>query len=283
MMHSAFRRGLGIAIVAAITGLGSAAAELPSLMGENRWLGYFVGFENRRCSLSISAKKGQIELRPIGKNGKTSARKVFVAFDLQVLETMPDGTMKSLKLIPASLESDQKETHDPKGITVRGKVKGDASFEFTLNEERGKFTFGGRVVDAGSITNPVRFSIRVKIQNAYPQEKKDSDKQRHKAFESKIKGDRVQLVQADGKRLRPDTSELIKAGPDGLNGAFVTAAQVEFSSWLDNRLQLVATGGSTMQLEVSEVNPLWKGFSLVWSTDPKKDTQSKQMLEIEMR
>ncbi len=272
-----------MAVVALLGGQLSAAAELPTLQGENRWLGYFVGFENRRCSLAISSKKGEIALRPIGRNGKASARKVFVAFDCQILETLPDGTMKAHKLIPASLESDQEATHEPKGVTIRGKVQGDASFEFTVNEERGKFSFGGRVVDAGTITNPVRFAIRAKIHNVYPQEKKDPDKQRHKAFETKTKGDRVQLMMADGKRLRPSTSEAMDAGAAGLDGAPITAAQVEFSSWLENRLQLAATAGSTMRMEVSAGNPLWKGFSLVWSADPKIDSQAKATLEIEMR
>ncbi len=283
MNGSEFWRGLGILVVVGLGGVWPAGAELPSLQDENRWLGYFVGFENRKCSLAISAKKGEIALRPIGRNGKATGRKVFVGFECLILETLPDGTVKALKPIPASLESDQEATHEPKGVTIRGKVKGDAKFELTLNEERGKFTFGGRVVDAGSITHPIRFAIQAKIQNAYPQDKKDPDKQRHKAFEAKTKDDRVQLVLADGNRLRPSTSELIAQEVAGLNGALVTAAQVEFSSWQENRLQLAATGGSTMRMEVSGGNPLWKGFSLIWSTDPKIDSQPKAMLEIEMR
>jgi hypothetical protein len=99
----------------------------------------------------------------------------------------------------------------------------------------------------------------------------------------KMKRDRILVTLADGKRLRPSTSEVGAAGAVGLDGALATAVQVEFSSWLDNRLQLEATGGSTMRMEVSGGNPLWKGFSLVWSADPKKDPQSKATLEIEMK
>jgi hypothetical protein len=283
MKKSQFGRGLGIWVVAAIGGMVPAAAELPSLMGENRWLGYFVGYENRRCSLAIAANKGQIVLRPIGKNGKAPAQRVFVAFDCQILESMPDGSTKEHRLIPASLESGQEATQEPKNLTIRGKVKGGAGFEFTLHEDSGKFSLGGRVLDAGSITNPLRFSVRAKIQNGYPSQKMDPDKQRQKVIEDKMKRDRILVTLADGKRLRPSTSEVGAAGAVGLDGALATAVQVEFSSWLDNRLQLEATGGSTMRMEVSGGNPLWKGFSLVWSADPKKDPQSKATLEIEMK
>lgn len=264
-------------------GVWSAFAELPSLQGDNRWLGYFVGVENRDSQLTIAAKTGQIALRAMGRNGKPAAQKVFVAFDCQILETLPNGDVKACKLIPESLSSDQEATLGPKNLIIRGKVKGDASFELSLNEDRGKFLIGGRVVDAGSITNPLRFAIQVRVQNAYPYEKTGSDKKQLEAFEKKIKGDKMQLTLADGKRLRPSTSDPTAAVEDGLQDAMVTEAQVEFSSWLDKRLQITAMGGSTLRMEVIAGKPLWEGFSWVWSADSKKDPQSKATLQIEMK
>lgn len=280
MRKPEFFRRLGIFVAVLLGYTGPVDAELPTLDGETHWLGYFVGYENRRCSLELSTKSGQLVLRPVGKSGKTAAKLVHVTLDCVILETLPDGSTAVHQLIPETLESDQEATQEPENLTIRGKVKGDASFEFILNEDHGKFSLGGRVMDPGSMTQPLRFAVHVEIKNPYPYEPKTPDKQRQKTFAEKIKRDRITLMQVDGKRLRPSVADAVEAG---VNGTLISEAQLEFNSWLENRLKLEAMGESSLCVEAVEGQLCWKGLSFLWTKDAAADPEGPARLEFEMR
>ncbi|MES2474175.1 MAG: hypothetical protein V4640_00245 [Verrucomicrobiota bacterium] len=257
-------------------------AELPTLQGENRWLGYHVAFENKKCSLGMTTK-GAMVLRPLGKGGKSLASKLFVGIDCLLIETMPDGKEVMLKQIVSSMESEGGATRDPQDLIFRGKVKGGATFELNLDEDRGKIFLGGRVVDTGSSKNPLRFAIRLTLPNAYPSEKKGFDKEHQRAFEKKTEDDHLLLDGLNGKRGKLATTDPIDAASIDVNVREIRSAQLEFSSWKERKLKAVATESSALTLELADGMPLWKGFSLVWSATPTQDPQGKARLEIEMR
>lgn len=256
-------------------------AELPT-MKEKEWLGYFVGFENKRYRFGVTTAGDSI-IRIIGKKDEPLGQKLNVDIDFVVEEILPDGKITRKSVIPATLESDQGATTDPADVVIRGQVTGNAKFEVVVSGDKGLISLGGRLLDPGSLKNPLRFSIQVKIPNAYPYEKGDADRKQQKAFEDKARGDRLQLTWTNGKRVKQSTSEAVDAASDDLNGPGIAAAQIEFSSYQDNRIEVSASGNSVMKLSNARKEPLNAGFLVTWSADPAKDPEGKARLNLEVK
>ena len=265
-----------------LAGILPAAAELPILQ-EKQWLGYFVGFENKKFTFGITGQ-GKAAINVIGKKGEPLNRKLAVQVDFVIEEVLANGKTTQRYLVPETLESTQSATSKPKDVVFRGKVKGDAEFEVSMTEDRGVISLGGRLLNPGTLTkNPLRFSIRMKFPEAYPYEKEGGDKKQEKAFESKTQNDRIQLIWADGKRLKPSTTESVDAGSKEINGPGITAAQIEFSSYQENKFLVTATPNSLLSLSNSKAGPLHGGFFLNWTPDPVKDPENKARLQFEVK
>lgn len=263
-------------------GILPASAELPGL-SEKEWLGYFVGFENKKFQFGITSQ-GKTRIKVIGKKGEPVSQKLTIPVEFLVEEIMPNGKATVLAVLPESLESAQPATAKPQNLAIKGKVKGDASFEVFVNEDRGMISLGGRLVDPGTLTkNPLRFSIRLKFPDAYPYGRAAGDKKKEKAFEDKIKNDRLQLTWADGKRLKQDTDKAVDAGSKEINGPGITALEVEFSTYDEKKFDLTASPSSLIALSGAQAAPLNEGFTVTWMADPVKDPEAKARLGIEMK
>ncbi len=269
---------VGLMVVA---GISPVSAELPMLQ-EKEWLGYFAGFENKKYQFGITAQ-GKAAIRIIGKKGDPMSQKLAIPVEFTIEEISPDGkaTVKSIK--PESLESAQAATDKLKAITIKGKVTGDASFELYIDEDRGVMAFGGRLLDPGTLKNPLRFSIRVKIPNVYEDTNKGVDKKEQKAFEDKVKGDRVQLAWTDGKRVKQDADKPVDANSKELNGPGISAAQIALSPYDEKKLEFTASANSAMKLTGEQAAPLHGGFSLIWAADAAKDPEGKARLSFEAK
>lgn len=282
MSHGNRKLWVIVAVLTGAAGMMSARAQLPSL-NDDGFLGYFVGFENKRYQFGITAQ-GRSTLKVIGKKGEPLTDKLTVAVEFLVEEILPEGKTYVRFIVPTSLESAQPATDKPKNIVFRGKVKGDAAFEVSMNEDRGVVSLGGRLLDPGTLTkNPLRFSIRMKFPDAYPYEKKGGDKKQQKAFEEKSKGDRLQLMWTDGKKVKQATSISVDAGSNDLNGPGIAAAEIEFSSYQENKIQVTASENSVMKLSNSPAGALQEGFFLTWIADPAKDPEGKARLSLEVK
>ncbi len=267
-----------------MSGVQPSTAELPMLEADSRWLGYFVGFENKRCSFGITTD-GKTVLRPVGKGGKSVSQQLSIGIDYLVEEILPDGKIQIRNMVPKSLESEQQATENPQNLVIHGKAASGVTFELRINQEKGVISMSGKVLDPGKLTNPLRFAIRLRLPNAYPSAKKSPDRRELKTFENKVKDDRLQLIWTGGKRLRQSTSEPVDLATTDLNGPGIESLQLEFSSWKEQRMQLTATTGSTMRVSSSKAGarPLNEGFWITWSADPVKDPKSTAELQIEIR
>lgn len=275
---------VGLAIASMMGGVLPVGAELPMLEGDARWLGYFVGFENKHYSFGMTTD-GKTLLRPSGKDGKSVGQQLSVGIDYLVEEILPDGKIQIRNMVPKSLESEQPATSDPRNLVLHGKAASGVTFELRINEEKGVISLAGKVLDPGKLTNPLRFAVRLRFPNAYPSAKRNPDKRELKTFETKIKDDRLQLTWTGGKRLRQSTSEPVDLEVKDLNGPGIESLQLEFSSWQEQRMQLTASQVSAMRLSNSKSGPrpLHEGFLATWSMDPTKDPNAMASLRIEMR
>lgn len=272
--------GLIVACLAFVAGTGTLRAELPMLT-EREWLGYFLAFGTKKYQFGI-APDGKTAVKVIGKNGNPLFSKASILVDFLVEEISPDGSVRVRPVNRDSLESAHPASNKISNAVVRGKVTGDAGFEIFLNEDRGVISLGGRIVDPGTTKNPLRFSIRVRFQESYEKDVLD-DKKQIKAFEDKIKNDRLQLIWTDKKRVKPSLFEDVDASSAELNGPGIAAMQLEMSSYQNNRIEIAAAGNSSMKLSNTAPGPLYKGFSLTWSADPDKDPEDKARLMIEVK
>jgi hypothetical protein len=271
-------------VATCIAGVGTlpVTAELPSL-GEKKWLGHFIGFENKKFSYGFTVQ-GKSLIKVVGMKGEPLMAKLAIQVDFVLEEILPNGKMSVRPIIPESLESSQPAGNDPKNLVIRGKVKGDATFEVSVNEDHGLVSLGGHLVDKGALVkNPIRFSIHVKFPNAYPYTKRDGDKKRKDAFEEKIRNDRMSITWTDGKRINQATDKSIDASSKDVNGPGISALQVEFSSYAGKKIDCVASVNSTILLSSEQAAPLHDGFLLTWITDPVKDPEGQAKLSLGVR
>ncbi len=267
--------------LAGIIGVSLLRAELPAL-SDREWLGYFVGFETKNYRFGISSH-GEATIKMLGKSGEPLAQKLTIPIQFLVEEVMPSGKVVAKSVIIESLESAQVATNKPKDIVIQGRVTGDAKFEVTVNEDRGVVSLGGRLLDPGTLKNPLRFSLRLKFGEAYPSEKTVRDRREQKEFEDKTRGDSLQLTWTDGKRVKQATTKSIDAGSAEVNGPGIAAAQIEFSSYQGNKFLATASASASMKLSNSPAGALQDGFMLTWTADPAKDPQGKARLTIDVK
>lgn len=264
------------------TGISPLSAALPT-MSQKEWLGYFVGVQNRTFQFGLTSE-GKAAIRVMGKKGDPLSSNMTIPVEILVEETLPDGKTTERKIMPGTLESAQPATDKPKDVVIRGKVTGGASFEVFVSEERGGISLGGRMLDPGTLKNPVRFAIALKFPNVYASAKKGGgDKKEVKAFEDKTKRDRLQLVWTDKTRVKPSLSEKTDANSKEINGPGITAAQLELSPYDGRGFEITASENSSMRLSNKQAGPLHEGFSLTWTADPAKDPEGKARLSIDVK
>ena len=267
------------AALISISGALPVAAELP-IMEDKDWLGYFIGVKTNDFRFGV-APDAKTTIKVTNKKGDTLSSKLTINLVFQIKQTQPDGKVVALKALPETIESPDTPTTKPKKTVIRGKVKGDAQFEVTIDEARGGILLGGRLLDPGTLPkDSLRFSIEVRIPNPYEDIKTGPDKKAIKAFEEKIKDDRVQLTYTDKKRSKLSTTESVDAGSKEINGAGITAAEVEFSPYLGKKFEFTASPNSMLTLSSKQPGPLQDGFIMNWEADATKDPQGAARLSI---
>ncbi len=272
---------LAVAMIQAL-GVVPLAAQLPTL-NEKEWLGYFTGFETKKIRWSFSSE-GKSILRVIGAKGDMASEKLTISLDFIVEETMPDGKIAVHAIIPESLESAQAATVKPKGIVIHGKVRGDASFELNIDQEGEKLSLGGRVLDPGpTVKNPLKFAIRIKFPNAYPDDSASDDKKKLKIFEAKTRNDRFQFIRIDKTRGKQSLTETVDTDATAMNGPGISNAEIEMAGYKERKFQLAATETSSMNVIRPKAGPMYGGFVVAWSADSAKDPQGKARFVIEVR
>lgn len=272
-------------LVCAISFTGLASAELPTL-SQPPLLGFHTGYMNKKYQFGI-AGNGEITLKMVDNKGVVSPSPFHVRFSIGLEETLPDGkaSFRAIKL--ETIESAQAPNGNFDKTVITGKVNGDAVVEATFEQIRGVISVGGRVVEPGTLVkNPVRFVTRMIFPTPYPHDldiDKTSDKKEAKAFEEKIKNDRISMKWTDGKGKKLGFSEDVDATTAEVNGPGIAAAEIEVSLCAGKKFLLASSPNTAMKLQNAKPAPLYRGFAVHWSPDPAKNVDGKARVSIELK
>jgi hypothetical protein len=265
----------------AVTVVSPVSAELPS-QNVKEWFGYFVGYKSRAYQFGV-ASHGKVDIKVLNKQGGFMSSRLIIPVNFAVEETLPDGKTVTHGVKPESFESSNPSGNLNK-VVIRAKVKGDAIVEIFLDEDQGAVLLGGKIVERGALTNPLRFVATARIPDLNYSEKEAAKKQGKKPDEKENKKrDReddnpLQLFQLDGKRKKVSMKEAVNAGE--LSGAGFKALQLESSEYKGRKFEFSAMDQSQLMLENPATAPLSEGFTIKWFADPVKDPTSRARLKL---
>ena len=250
------------------------AGELPYL-NEQPFLGQYAGTDTRDFRFMVKTSGEALVIPSKAKGGFVSDR-FAIKFAPLVEDTLPDAKVVAKYPVKDAWEAVTPATEDPEKITYRGKVSGDATFEVNIELAGGKVTAGGRVLEKGKLANP-RFVIRVQVPNVY-QYDKDAEKR-----DEKIKKDRIDLVRADGKKLKLDVNTPLDAESDKFSGPGIIQARIEMAGYVGHKLEIAAGTAGVFEFWNKGEAALYDGFTLGWKHDAAKDPEGKGRLAFEMK
>lgn len=269
-------------------------AELPSVQNPP-WLGYYAVYASKSYEFKVGAADGKVTLIPVGE-GAPVLGNLLVYIDLGIVETLPDGKTTLHPVRADTLESTDPATDKLTRSIIRAKTAGDASIEITLEQARGIIFVGSRVLDPGTLKNPLRCSVITKFPNLNPpapapsapaegdeREAKRAAKKAAKAAEDKLKSDGVDLKWIDGKKQKLTFEKALDAGSVEVNGPGVSAAEIKISAYGSRKFFFTASANSAMKLSNATPASLTDGFSIQWSPDPAKDKDGNARLAIEVK
>ncbi len=94
-------------------------------------------------------------------------------------------------------------------------------------------------------------------------------------LEKKAKGDRVQMVRADGKKLKLKGLDMVDAGSEAMNGPGISEARIDLDGYDGAKIDLESEAAGVFQFWNGGERPLYKGFTMGWQPDPEKDPEGK--------
>lgn len=248
-------------------------ADLPGLK-KQPWLGYFIGIEHRKKMRFGVTAKGQGVIDPLDNDGKPVFSKVPFQVNFTVIETLPDGKTVRKQLNSDSLVSEQPATEDPdEPIIFRGKATGDAAFEVTVYPERGGVALSGKLIDKGTLANPVHFEISLDVK-PYPQRPGDGQSE-IKAFEVRAKKDVLRYDTVSRKRGKIEFLE--ETNPATTIGEAMTRLDFKTDAFDNHEFEIQTTDKAKLTLADQGSKPLWNGFSLVWRIDEGADAATQKI------
>ena len=263
------------------SGLQPGSAELPAL-GNPPWTGYFVVYSSKIYQFGIYAS-GEFRLSAMAANNEPVMEKLVVPIVVAIEETLPDGKVEIRKVQPGSLQSAQAATERLGKAIITGKVAGDATFECTVEQSRGTILIGGRVLESGTLKNPLRLVIRAAFSSPYPYLKDNQNEKAAEAFKKKTKADGIAFKRLDRKADKLPVDQNVDAASPEVNGPGISEAEVRICSYDDRKFVFVASSNSAITLENQAGQPLSKGFSIKWHPDPAKDPAGSARIAIDVR
>lgn len=276
-----YQASLVAAVLFGLIGTQRVTAELP-ILKKQPWIGYFAVVENRNYHFSIDTN-GVAILTLMNPKGEPMGVATQIAISCIVEEILPNGETQLKKIKKGSLESTDPATDKLEKTSIRGSVTGDAAYEVAVEQDRGVISIGGRITDTGTLTkNPLRFTVRVKIPNVYAAVEKEG-RMAQKAFEKRIKDDRMVLKWTDGKQLKQAFTERVDVTSKEINGPGIANAEVEMNYYNGKRLLFNAAENSAITLWNDSPAPLHEGFTLNWVVDTAKDPTGKSRLSLHVK
>jgi hypothetical protein len=231
-----------VPLLAAAACMPSAHAQLPGL-DDKIWLGYFAGYSSRDFLFGVGSN-GEIRLQIESSKGKgtgsiaASAMSILVGIE----EDNPNAKPSVRTIREETLETTDEPTDKLQKTVIRGKVTGDASFELTIERERGNFIISNRLIDPGSLTkNPIRPVVVLQMKTLYTSADKG---ELSKAQIKEREKDTLELKWTDGTRKKFSLSDEMDATLEAVNGPGISIAQIEAGGLIrDRKLTLEAPAG----------------------------------------
>jgi hypothetical protein len=274
MESKTLRTGLFAGLVA-MSGIAPLMADLPSLE-QKPWYGYFVGIEGKKVAVGLDTDGGAV-IVPI-KNREWMTTQNYIPLNYQIEEVLPNGKTAVKKIDFESLTSTSAATVKPGVILFTGKTEGDVKFEAYFEVSRGVVLVGGRILEKGTVTNPLKFSVQAIFPQAYKTAKKGE-----KEWEKKVEDDKLEVRFADGKKAKSTVKDTF----DATAGDFakpINQLEMEISEFGEGSFKFTASPNSKISLLNPKVSgPFYEGITLVWEADPATDPQGKARLAIDLK
>jgi hypothetical protein len=250
------------------------AGELPQLK-ENPWIGFYAGYERRNFHFMVNSA-GDCLLSPMGEKGSPLSSRLSIRIRPVVEDVLPSGQIVAKAALDDGWEAVTPASIDPESLVYRGTVTGGARFEVKLEFDGDQISAGGRLLEKGTLVNP-RFMIRFQVPDAYYHENNVGKKA------EKAKKDRIDLVRADGKKLKLDLVTPLDAESAEFNGPGIRQARIDIAGYRGLRLELDAGKDALFEFWNKGELALVEGFTLGWQADPAKDPEGKGRVVLKAR
>ena len=251
------------------------AGELPQLT-EKPWLGQYAGYEKRSIRLLVNAKGELLLMPPNEKKGFASEFNAIKMVPL-IEEISPDGRFFGKTAISDGWEAVTPAAVNPEQVSFKGTVEKGAKFEVNLEIAGDEIRGGGRVIEKGEYTRPLRFVMRIQFPNLYYKER-DTEK-----LAEKMKKDRIDLLRMDGKKLKLDPMTPLNAETEEYSGPGISQARLELAAYKAVKIDLNAGTAGSFELWNRGEGALYEGFTLGWKHDEEKDPQGKARFSLKLR
>lgn len=258
----------------AMAAVAPSRAELPSLE-EKPWYGYFAGYAGKRANIGLDTDGGAVIIA-LKKDKEPVTSNLFINVLYQVEEVAPDGKVTVKKFDVDSLESTSPATAKPDKIVFKGKAEGDVKFEAYFEVSRGLVMMGGKILEKGTVTNPLRFTISTKFPPSYVNvQEKDS-----KEFKKKVEDDRLEVKLLDGKRAKVTGLDPFDATAPEFTGTGLSQVELNISEFGEGKFTFIAAPSSKISLvQTSKGQAFSTGLSVNWEADP----EGKARLAVEVK
>lgn len=257
-----------------LTASSLSAGELPQLT-EKPYLGQYVGLDTRDFRFVVK-RGGEALITPSKKGGDFINDRYSIKLVPLIEEVLPDGKVVGKFVPETGWEAVTPAAENPKKVTYRGTSSGGATFEVNIEIDGGKIAAGGRLLEKGSLKNP-RFVIRAQVPNVY-QYDRDAEKRLEKS-----KKDRIDLVRADGKKLKLDVNTPLDAEGKETNGPGIAQARIEMAGYAGHKIELSSGPNGIFEFWNKGEAALYEGFTLGWKHDAAKDPEGKGRLTVELK
>ena len=258
-----------------MAGIAPLMAELPSLE-EKPWYGYYAGTVGKRAAIGLDTDGGAVII-PV-KNREFMTTQFYIPLNYLIEEVLPNGKTVVKKIDFDSLESATPATVKPDRILFKGKTEGDVTFEGYFEVSRGVVMVGGRILEKGTVTNPLKFSIQAVFPQSYKNAKKEE-----KEWKKKIEDDKLEVRLADGKKGKVTGADTFDPTVPEFAGP-ISQVEMEIAEFGDGKFTFTAAPNSKIAIKHSKIGgPFYEGITLTWEADPATDPQGKARLAIELK
>lgn len=259
-------------------------ADLPQMTESAKWLGYFVGYEERSWDFGFGADGEGLLLVKKGKD-----RMVHDAFKVQPLIQQKREGRWTFRSAEEWTSEDPKGVNPKKPVTVRLKAKEGTEADFMMTVHGGKLILKPKFVDK-KVADEVRMGVQISVGDFYRVAEKMS---KNAEFEEK---DLKKLTKADyfkAKRFGDDERinfkmfELEEDAKLDTDTGFLArgASEVEFKVGHLKKTIGLKTGNPKLSKILLEKKrgPLVKGYRLLWVVDPDNAGKKGAHLEISLK